>query len=98
GGYSGSIMPGPVQLLSEKSLGSSIRSLLRWLSVGVAYSLSGEPVPASDAARGPAARRCGAVCAVRTLRATPAQVSPLSDQSRAYARAVPRYEATAPGS
>src|SRR5256885_10038789 len=31
GGYSGSIMPGPVQLLSEKSLGSSIRSLLRWL-------------------------------------------------------------------
>jgi len=96
GGYSGSIMPGPVQLLSEKSLGSSIRSLLRWLSVGVAYSLSGEPVPASDAARGPAARRCGAVCAVRTLRAAPAQVSPLGGQSRAYARAVAGYQSTAP--
>ncbi|PYP30158.1 MAG: hypothetical protein DMD47_10350, partial [Gemmatimonadetes bacterium] len=52
GGYIGSIMPGPVQLLSEKSFGSSIRSLLRWLCVGVAYSLSGEPVPASDVARG----------------------------------------------
>ncbi|PYP59120.1 MAG: hypothetical protein DMD44_05930 [Gemmatimonadetes bacterium] len=35
GGYSGSIIPGPVQLLSEKSVGSSIgRSLLCWLSVG----------------------------------------------------------------
>src|SRR2546430_8889502 len=49
GGYSGSIMPGPGQPPSQKSLGSSIRSLLRWVSVGVAFSLFRQPVPPSDA-------------------------------------------------
>jgi len=49
-GIIGSIMPGPVQPLSEKSVSSSIGSLLRWLSVGVAYSLPCEGLNASDEA------------------------------------------------
>jgi hypothetical protein len=63
GGYSGSIIPGPVQLLSEKSVGSSIgRSLLCWLSVGVAYSLPRECCHASAPRSGGGARiRCGPV-------------------------------------
>jgi len=56
-GISGSIMPGPVQPLSEKSVSSSIGSLLRWLSVGVAYSLPRELINASDGAAPRAALR-----------------------------------------
>src|SRR2546427_11030579 len=88
-------MPGPVQLLSEKSFGSSIRSLLRWLCVGVAYSLSGEPVPASDDARGPAARCCGALRAVRMLRAARVPASPRRGVPRAGAAAAPGHPSTA---
>jgi hypothetical protein len=53
GGYVGSIMPGPVQLLSEKSVGSSIGSFSSacWLSVGVAYSLPRECAHASERGR-----------------------------------------------
>ena len=48
-GIIGSIMPGPVQPLSEKSV--CIESLLSGLSVGVAYSLRCEALHASAAAR-----------------------------------------------
>jgi hypothetical protein len=71
GGYVGSIMPEPVQLLSEKSFDLSIGSLLCSLCVEVAYSLRCEcgharehAATAGGAVRRPdAARRGGGAAA-----------------------------------
>jgi hypothetical protein len=55
-GMIGSIMPGPVQPLSEKSVCWRIGTFLRWWSVGVAYSLRRQSGDASEPASSVAAR------------------------------------------
>src|SRR5207302_9184706 len=76
GGYSRSIIPGPVQLLSEQSMASSIgRSLVFWLSVGawpIAYrgNAATQVRRVGAAGRGSSAERSRQVSLTRALTST----------------------------